>query len=116
MGCLAYFPSIFHFISCSERGSNFCPFVFLGCLGFLQKKSNKYWIQHRLTASKDGLDSSSLAAAIEGGPQECVRQLAAGPVDGLPGGSFFSTIYYGKWPILHMVSRTLLNIVIFHRA
>ena len=27
---------------------------------------------------KDGLDSASLAAAIEGGPQECVRQLAAG--------------------------------------
>ena len=115
MGCLAYFPSIFHFISCSERGLNFCPFVFLGCLGFLQKK-----IQHIL----DSAQASSIqgwSGFIFTGCSD--RRRAPGMCEttgGWAGGwvtrrVIFSTIYYGKWPILHMVSRTLLNIVIFHR-
>ena len=68
---------------------------------------------------KDGLDSASLAAAIEGGPQECVRQLAAG-LHG--GGSIFSplgmiSICYGKGAILRRWSTLAcwdMDMVIFH--
>ena len=98
-----------------KGGLNFCPFVFLGCLGSYKKKSNTYWIQHRLAASKDGLDSSSLAAAIEGGPRNVWDNWRLGRWMGYPEGHFFHKFTMEKWPILHMVSRTLLNIVIFHR-